>query len=74
MVDIRQWPERLKKPGRPRVIPVGIESLVVELYQRGYGYRTIASILRQDYGLNPHYSSVRKTLIRLGKLRKSNFP
>ena len=68
MVDIGQWPERVKKPGRPRAIPAGLEPVVVELYQHGYGYRAIAGILRQDYQVNPHFSSIRKTLIRLGVL------
>lgn len=72
MVNFGKWPQRLRKPGRPRAIPTEIEPLVVELYHRGYGYRAIAGILRQDYGLNPHYSSVKKTLIRLDKVRKSN--
>jgi len=72
MVDVRCWPGRLKKPGRPRAIPAKLEYLVAELYHRGYGYRAIAGILRQDYGLNPHYSSVRKTLIRLGEVRRGS--
>jgi len=74
MVDITQWPERAKRPGRPRAIPPELEFAVAELHRRGYGYRAIASILRQDHGLNPHYSSVRKTLIRLDKLGRSDSP
>ena len=61
---------RARKPGRPRAIPEEMDPVLVELYNRGYGYRAIARILRKDYGLNPHYSSVRKTLIRLGEIRK----
>ena len=60
--------KRARKPGRPRVIIHELEPVVVELYQQGYGYRAIANILRQDHGINLHFSSVRKTLIRLGTL------
>jgi hypothetical protein len=59
---------KARKPGRPRAIPEDIEPIIVDLYNQGYGYRAIARILRREYGLNPHYSSVRKTLIRLGTL------
>ncbi len=42
----------------------------MDLYERGYGYRAIARILRgSDYDINPHFSSVRLTLIRLGKVK-----
>ena len=62
-------PEKTRKCGRPRVIPVELESLVAELYERGYGYRAIANYLRRpEYGINPHFSSVRKFLIELGKV------
>lgn len=59
------------QPGRPKAIPKELESVVISLYNSGYGYRAIARILRcPEYGINPHYSSVRKTLIRLGKIKK----
>ena len=57
-----------RKPGRPRAIPEQHEQVVVELYDRGNGYRVIARILREEHGLNPDYTSVRRTLIRLGKV------
>lgn len=57
-----------RKPGRPRAIPAQFESVVCELYDRGNGYRAIARILRKEYSLHPDYSSVRRTLIRLGKV------
>jgi transposase len=60
--------KRARKPGRPRAIPAEMEGVVVELYRQGYGYRALARILRKEHGLNPHYSSVRKTLIRLGEV------
>lgn len=60
--------KKVRKPGRPRAILVEMEGVVVELYRQGYGYRSIARTLREEYGLNPHYSSVRKTLIRLGEV------
>jgi len=63
-------PEKARKCGRPRAIPVELESLVAELYERGYGYRAIARILRERCGINPDYTSVRRTLIRLGKVMK----
>jgi len=61
-----------RKPGRPRAIPEQYEPLVVELYDQGYGYRAIARVLREEYGLNPDYTSVRRTLIRLGRVKKVN--
>jgi transposase len=60
--------KRARKPGRPKAIPLEMEGVVVELYRQGYGYRAITRILKKEHGLNPHYSSVRKTLIRLGEV------
>ena len=58
-----------RKPGRPRAVPEDFEPEVVDLYERGYGYRAIARILKsQEPGINAHFSSIRKTLIRLGKV------
>ena len=62
-----------RKPGRPKAIPEKYEPLVVELYDQGYGYRAIARILREECGLNPDYTSVRRTLIRLGKVKKGSW-
>ena len=67
---VELMPEKVRKVGRPRAIPQEMEPVVVELYNLGYGYRAITRILRKEYGLNPHYSSVRQTLIRLGKVEK----
>ena len=61
-----------RKPGRPRAIPEEYEPLVAELYDQGYGYRAIARILREECGLNPDYTSVRRILIRLGKVKKGS--
>ena len=62
-------PVKARRPGRPRAIPEDIEPAVVELWERGYGYRAIARILNTpEHGLNPHYSSVRMVLKRLGKV------
>lgn len=59
-----------RKPGRPRAVPEDIEPVVVDLYERGYGYRAIARILnRREHGVNAHFSSIRKNLIRLGKVK-----
>ena len=69
MEMVRAMPVKARKAGRPRVIPEEIEPVVVELYNLGYGYRAIVNILNTpDYGINAHFSSVRKTLIRLGKV------
>jgi len=60
-------PAKPRRPGRPRAIPEQFEPILVDLYNRGYGYRAIARILSSpEYGLNPHFSSVRLALIRLG--------
>ena len=60
----------IRKPGRPRAIPRELEPVVLDLYEHGYGYRAIARILRgPEYGINPHFSSVRLTLIRLGRVK-----
>ena len=61
-----------RKPGRPRAIPEEYEPVVIAMYEEGYGYRAIARRLREEYGLNPDYTSVRRTLIRLGKVKKGS--
>ena len=59
-----------RRPGRPRAVPEDIEPVVVDLYERGYGYRAIAHILNgQEHSINAHFSSIRKALIRLGKVK-----
>jgi len=69
MEMVVKMPVKARKAGRPRAIPKDMEPIVVELYNRGYGYRAIAGILNTpEYGINVHFSSVRKTLIRLGKV------
>jgi len=62
--------KHVRKPGRPRAIPEKYEPEVAAMYDQGYGYRAIARILRKEYGLNPDFTSVRRTLIRLGKVKK----
>ncbi len=69
MKTVRSKLEKAKKQGRPRVIPEDLEPVVVELYQQGYGYRAIACILRNEYSIDPHFSSIRKTLTRLGEVK-----
>ncbi len=61
-------PVKSRKPGRPRAIPVELEHAVANFHRQGHGYRAIARILREDYHINPHYSSVRLLLKRLGLL------
>ncbi len=63
-----------RKPGRPRAIPKQYESVVVNMYDQGDGYRAIARRLREpEYGLNPDHTTVRRTLIRLGKVIKGDW-
>lgn len=66
---VKAVPVKARRPGRPRAIPKDIEPVVLDLWESGYGYRAIARILSTpEYGLNPHYSSVRMVLKRLGKV------
>lgn len=67
-------PDKARKPGRPRAIPVELEPVVTMLYRQGYEYRTIADILSREHATNPHYSSVRQAVKRLGLLVKANIP
>ena len=57
-----------RKPGRPRAIPAELEPVVIELYRLGYGYRAIARNLRNEYHINPDFSTVKRTLKRLETL------
>ena len=62
-----------RKLGRPKAIPKEYESVVTDMYDQGDGYRAIARKLREPgYGLHPDYTSVRRTLIRLGKVIESD--
>ena len=66
---VKEMPIKIRKAGRPRAIPEEMESVVVELYDRGYGYRAIARILNTpEYRINAHFSSIRKALIRLARI------
>jgi hypothetical protein len=62
------FPDKVRKPGRPRAIPTEFESVVSDLYRKGYGYRAVASIIIREYSVNPHFSSVRRAVKRLGIL------
>ena len=71
MEMVKSIPIKAREPGRPRVVPEDIEPVVIDLYERGYGYRAIARILNsREHGINAHFSSIRKTLIRLGKVKE----
>ena len=59
-------PSKVSKPGRPKAIPPELEPVVIELHRLGYGYRAIARNLRDEHHINPDFSTVRRTLIRLG--------
>jgi hypothetical protein len=70
MAIVINMPVKTRKVGRPRAIPEDALPVVVELYDRGYGYRAIAAILNTpEYGVSAHFSSIRKNLIRLGKVK-----
>ena len=66
---IKEIPIKHRKAGRPRAIPEEVTPVVAALHYRGYEYRTIARIMNtSEYCVNAHFSSVRKTLMRLGKI------
>jgi hypothetical protein len=67
-------PATIRKPGRPRAIPRELESVILELYRLGYGYRAIARILRTDYRLNPDFSTVKRPLKNRGALPRPGSP
>ena len=60
--------EKVRQPGRPRAIPPELSVVVIELHRLGYGYRSIARTLRKEYYINPDFSTVKRTLKRLGIL------
>jgi len=71
MIMVELPEKHTRKPGRPRAIPEEYESDIVDMYLQGYGYRAIVRKLRKEgYGLNPDYTTVRRTLIRLRVLEK----
>jgi hypothetical protein len=65
-------PEKDRKSGRPRAIPLPLEHLLATSYKRGCGYRAIARILRQEHLISSDYSSVRRALKRPGLLPGSS--
>jgi hypothetical protein len=58
-------PPKERKPGRPLAIAPELEPIVVELYRRGYGYRSIARVLREEYGASPSFTTVKRLLLKL---------
>ena len=64
-IDVRVL-RKEPQPGRPRAIPEQLEPLVIELYRRGSGYRSIATLLGHDYAIRADFSSVKRLLRRLG--------
>ncbi len=73
-IHIVRLPPVVRKPGRPRAIPKELEIVVLELYGSGYGYRAIARILRMEYHVDPNFSTVKRTLKRLGILSRPDSP
>ena len=65
MIMVEPPEKHTRKPGRPRAIPQEYEADIIAMYLQGYGYRAIVRKLREEYGLNPDYTTVRRTLIRL---------
>lgn len=70
MVIVMETDIRSRRAGRPRAIPDALEPVVVELHCAGYGYRAIARILREEHGANPSFTSVKRELVRLGRVNK----
>ncbi len=71
MGKVEEMAVKARQPGRPRAIPEDIVPVVIDLWKHGYGYRAIAHVLNSpEYGLNPHYSSVRQALIRAGEVKR----
>lgn len=58
--------EKVRQPGRPRAIPPELETVVIDLYKIGYGYRAIAGIIKSDYHISADFSTIKRTLKRLG--------
>ena len=72
LMEMTEAAVKSRQPGRPRAILKKLESVLIRLYESGHGYRAIARILRLEYRINPHFSSIRKTLMRLGKIQKED--
>ena len=71
MEMVKTLQKKARHAGRPRAVPEELESVVAKLYDQGYGYRAIAHMLNTgEYGLNPHFSSIRQCLIRLGRVKR----
>ena len=58
-----------RRPGRPQAIPPHLEQAVVDLYDGGLGYRLIAQELRNTYRLRVHFTTVKRLLVRLGRVK-----
>jgi len=56
---ILELPVVTRKPGRPRKLPKQVQETIIELYNRGYGYRSIAKILL-GINIETHWSTVRR--------------
>jgi len=54
----------VRKPGRPRAILAELEPVLIDLYRPGYGYRSIVRIPRNNYHINPDFSTVKRILKR----------
>ena len=50
-----------RKPGRPKVIPTNLIPCTIQLYKDGFGYRSIANILREE-GISVNWSTVRRLI------------
>jgi hypothetical protein len=60
---------RKQKPGRPRATPEYLERVVADLYGPACGYRKIARVLRGDYHLKVHWTTVKRALVRHSKVQ-----
>ena len=66
-------PKQLKTgvhaPGRPRSIPCSLFDTILQLYARGYGYRSITTHLR-GLGVSTTHTTVRRLLKSQGAYAK----
>lgn len=70
MLTVMDTDNLSRRAGRPRAIPDALEPVVMELHREGYGYRAIARILREEHGANTSFASVRRALLRLGRVNR----
>lgn len=61
-----------KKPGRPRALPDSIILEILDLYNHGFGYRSITRQLEKK-GITVDWSSVRRLIKRHCKPEQNHY-